>query len=160
MAESNTQVGAVVREVESGPTFEVWSGHASTGKPGAMRLDWTRAGAVRIVIVGHGYAEYAPIIVKRWEHVLKFRGRMTVLFDYEKMETYDSRYRTDTQGWGSAHLKDLDAIYILTRSKLVQMGASVANLVLGGMVKVETSRPGFDAQAQQLGLPLNPKIPA
>jgi hypothetical protein len=45
---------------------------------------------------------------------------------------------------------------MLTRSQLVSMGATVANLALGGLIKIHTLRTSYDLAVQKLGGPPRP----
>jgi hypothetical protein len=141
-----------VREVEQGPYFEVFRGS------GAMRIDWTRKGALRVIMAGHGDAGYSPLAVRRWDTQLK-AGRFVLLADFWDMQTYDSQVRVGWTGWCTKHRADLDGLHILLRSKLVAMGVTVANLALGGLITVHTERTKFDALAKTFGFPLNPQLP-
>lgn len=144
-----------VRLVDSGPSFEVWK-----GPTGAMRLDWNKKGAVRIIVDGHGYGGYASPTVRRYDEVLRTSPskKVLVFFDFWDMPAYDSPLRVETQGWGTKHRNDMEVVYLLTRSKLVSMGASVANLALGGMMKVYTKKEEFDRECQKNLLPVNPSM--
>jgi hypothetical protein len=144
-----------VRIVSSGPSFEIWKGPA-----GAMRLDWTKKGVVRIIVEGHGYAGYAPAMIRRWNDALRVAPKIGVVVHFWDMPTYDSPFRTETQAWGAKHRDALDIVYLLTRSKLVSMGASVLNLALGGIAKVFTKKEEFDIACQKLGLQVNPPMVA
>lgn len=141
--------------VDSGPNHEIWKGPA-----GSMRLDWNKRGAIRIIVKGHGYAGYALPTVRKYDEAL--RGSMTKkvipIFDFWDMEAYDSALRVETQGWGSKHRAEMESVYLLTRSKLVSMGASVANLAIGGLMKIFTRKEEFDREVQKLGLPINPSM--
>jgi hypothetical protein len=137
-----------VREIEKGPTFEVWQGS------GTMRLDCTRQGVVRIIVSGHGHAEFVPAVLRRWDGAIRAAGSMTLLVDFWDMPAYDSGLRVPLQGWGVSHRSQVEAIHFLSRSKLVAMGAAVSNLALGGMITMHNQQGSFDAVAKKLGLPV------
>lgn len=143
-----------VRMVSSGPTFELW--HSAKG---AMRLDWTKRGAVRIIVEGHGVGDYGPLAVRRFDDAYRAVKRVNIFFDFWDMPSYDPELRTATQGWGVKHLKDMEAVYLTTQSKLVAMGATVGNLALGGIVKV-LKRIEFDKECAKQGIPVNPNMRA
>jgi hypothetical protein len=135
--------------------YEIWQGP----KGGAIRYDWTKAGAIRWIVRGHGYAGYAAATVKNFDAVLRMTGRITVFFDCWDMTGYDSEFRLKTSAWGAEHKSDVDAGYMVTRSKLVAMGATVANLVTGGKIKGYSERSEFDSEAKRCGFILNPPMP-
>ncbi len=143
-----------VTQVDSGPTFELWKGPA-----GSMRLDWTRKGAIRILVSGHGYGGYGIQTVRKFDDALRSSPakKAILFFDFWDMPAYDSPLRVETQGWGAKHRAEME-VYLCTRSKLVSMGASVGNLALGGIIKVFTRKEEFDRECQRHGLPLNPAM--
>jgi hypothetical protein len=155
MTESDAASGSnLVREVEKGVAFEVWQ-----GPTGAMRMDWTRQGVHRMILAGHGYVEYAAPLLRRWDAVLRFTGRATLLVDLWDTPAYDSALRVAMTGWGVKHRTDMDALHVLTSSKIVGMGVSVANLAMGGIVTAYTQRATFAPLAKKFGLPINPVMP-
>lgn len=153
----NTSLGSSpsLREVDKGPTFEAWR----TGQS-AMRLDWTRQGVMRQIVVGHGQAEFGPVVLKRWDAVLQHGGKIVMLLDYWDMATYDSDLRVAQTGWARRNLEKVESLHMLSRSRLVAMGISVVNLALGGIVTSHTARGTFDAEVKKHGMPLSPVIPA
>lgn len=71
-------------------------------------------GAVRIIVVGHGYDAYAARVVLRLEETLRNVARVQMFFDFWAMQTYDSGLRTETQAWGVENLGRLAGVYVLT----------------------------------------------
>jgi hypothetical protein len=141
-----------VREVDRGLTFETWQGS------GAMRLDWSRQGHVRVIVHGHGHVDYADAVVARWESVRRVNGRVTLHIDFWEMPTYDSGLRVGMTGWATKNRDSVDGVHVVTRSKLVSMGVSVANLAMGGIFTTHVQRAEFDLLMTKLGLPLNPSM--
>lgn len=123
-----------------------------------MRLDWSRQGHVRVIVLGHGNADYADAVVARWESVRRINGRVTLYIDFWEMQTYDSGLRVGMTGWATKHRDCVDGVHVVTRSKLVSMGVSVANLAMGGIFTTHVQRAEFDALMMKLGLPLNPPM--
>lgn len=142
------------REIEKGPSFEVWQGPS-----GAMRNDWVRGGIMRGILRGHGHAEFAAPLVRRWDALLKSDGKVTIFGDFWEMTTYDSGFRVETSGWLVKHRNDLAAVHVVTQSKLVSMGIAVVNLALGGIYTVHTSYADFERAARRYGLPGTPSMP-
>lgn len=148
VSEADVSQAEAARLVDSGPLFEVWQGRDR----GTTRIDWTRRGAVRITVVGHGCADYSPPCMRRWDAALKQADQAAVLIDFWDMPTYDSGMRVQMTDWGKKHRSDTK-YYVCTKSKLVLMGLSVANLALGGILNVHEKRPEFDAECLKHGLP-------
>ena len=139
-----------VKLISSGPTFEIWR-----GAKGVMRLDWNNKGAVRMMVDGHGYAEFAAPEIRRWGEAHRQAPRAALLIDFFKMHSYDSQLRVDMQSWAAERKSSVD-VFVLSTSKLVTMGVSVANLAVGGIIKAWSTRPEFDRECQRRGLPVNP----
>jgi hypothetical protein len=138
-----------VRLIESGSTFEVWKGSG-----GGMRLDWTRQGAVRVAVTGHGHHQpYTKATFARWDAADRVSGRPVILVDFWDMPTYDSGMRIDWTAWALKHRASSDW-HVCQRSRLVHMGLSVANIALGGLLKIYDKRPDFDAVVKKLGIPI------
>src|SRR4051812_41753883 len=110
-----------VREIDRGPSFELWKGPA-----GGMRLDWTRQGAVRIIVVGHGHGEYSDPAIRRWDIARRTCAKAVMAIDFWEMPTYDSAMRVKMTAWTMQHRSDAEP-HVLQRSKIVFMGLTVAN---------------------------------
>ncbi len=145
--------GTDVKLVQSGPSFELWK-----GPKGVMRLDWTRKGAVRCIIDGHGHAEFAAPTVRRYEEMVRAGVKVTAVANFWDMTSYDSPFRQALQEWGSKHRKDMEALVVASTSKLVSMGVSVANLAMGVPMRAHTRRADIDSDCLKLGLPINPPM--
>ncbi len=140
-----------LQRVESSSSFEVWQCRSST-----LRLDWRRAGIVESIVAGHGQREFAQPCIRRWDEALRKNDRVTLLADFWAMPSYDSALRLALTEWSAEHRDRLEPIQMLTRSQLVSMGATVANLALGGLIKIHTLRTSYDLAVQKLGGPPRP----
>lgn len=144
---------ADVRLIDSGPAFEIWK-----GPKGGMRLDWTKRGAVRFAVQQYAYTGYAAPILKRWTGAIPMaeHGKVLFLLDFWDMDGYDSQFRIETQTWGRVHQVNLGKVALLTRSKLVSMGAAAANLAIGGMLKTFTQKAEFERECTRAGFTNTP----
>lgn len=138
-----------VQIVKSAPFFETWKGPV-----GSMRLEWTTKGAVLLMVREHGHAGYVPAILKRWNDALSMAPKIVVLIDFWDMTNYDASFFGQTQAWGARRRSQLEKVYLLTRSKLVGIGASAANVALGGMIDLPKSKEEFDRSAALHGFPV------
>lgn len=143
-----------LRKVESAPTFEVWSLKSST-----MRLDWSRAGIVVFTVVGYGHAEFGPPCIRRWSDALRTSERLTSVTDFWDVSGYDSRLRIELTEWLLERRSRLEPLHLLARSPIVRMGAAVANLALGGLIKTYALRANYDAAVNQLSATSKPSRP-
>jgi hypothetical protein len=152
---ADTPDAGLVTQVELGATFEVWAGPA-----GVMRLDWNRAGATRQLVVGHGCGGFGAVAVKRWETTRRITGKIILLLDYWEMTGYDSPFRVDQTGWGISQRTNFQEFEIITRSKMVAMGVTVARMAMGGIGNLHADRGSFNVLARKQGFPLSPPMPA
>lgn len=64
--------------------------------------------------------------------------------DWLEMTSYESRCRVELTRWVMSH-REQSRLSIAVRSKLVAMGVSVANLVLGNLIKIHESAEALEA---------------
>ena len=142
-----------LRRIETRTSFELY--HAMQGETpvGSLRLDWTRNGAVLETVDGPGYGVYMDPIVKRFDTVLAYTGRIDPFGDFWDMPSYETRFRTDHGSWFVKNRAVINAIIVCTQSKLVLMGSAVVNIGAGGLVKAFSKRDEFDTAVSKHGLP-------
>jgi hypothetical protein len=97
------------------------------------------------IIEGNGSLEVVKRVVQELEELAPKEGDFVVFNDTDRMPSYDPGFRNVLTDWSGSKGERLKAIHILTRSKVVAMGAAVANLMLGGNVKMYADRGGFEA---------------
>lgn len=72
-------------------------------------------------------------------------GPLVMFFDWEGMTGYDVDCRREMTKWTMDRKAQIGKVHILVKSKLVAMGVSVANLLLGGdTICSYTDRPKFE----------------
>jgi hypothetical protein len=146
MSERKMSDSESLTTIESGPTHEVWR-----FKDATARLDWPRPNMIALTIVGHGHGEFAAPSLRRWDDRLRGSERFTVFNDFWDMPGYDSEIRLAFTRWAQQHRGRLEPIHLLTRSSLVTMGATVANIPLGGLLRIHTLRGTYDLEFQKHG---------
>jgi hypothetical protein len=123
--------------------------------PSAGRLFEDDAGRARVwlekptvlawVIDGRGTVDIARKVVAELDRLAPTKGEFLVFNDTERMATYDPGFRNVLTEWSDSKRGRLLTIHILTGSKFVAMGAAVANMMLGGNIKMYASRAAFEA---------------
>jgi hypothetical protein len=98
-----------------------------------------------VALRGHGEAAFAAPIVDAYEQLAK-GGPVHLFFDAEDLTNYDSPLRTELTARFFPDRARLASFEVLVRSRLVAMGVSVANLALGGVVKMSADRAHFKAR--------------
>jgi hypothetical protein len=134
-----------VKLVELSTTHELWRGQ------GTLRLTWSRR-AVLCQVTGQGHGEYASPITTRWASTLKTYGRVVLLLDFWEMPTYDSKLRIDLTGWAADNRANVEQVHLAAKSKVVQMGAAIANIALSGLITIYSDRGSFESALPKFGL--------
>jgi hypothetical protein len=105
------------------------------------------------VASGHGDAPLGEAFLKEQAALLAGRTGVTVFFDGLAFTGYDSGFRTPLSASARTHVDSgqLKGILLLTRSKLVAMGAAVVNLALGSKIEVFGDVKVFDRRLVDFG---------
>lgn len=97
---------------------------------------------------GYAQAVHVDLILEKRDQILAECGRIAIFDDLETLDGYDSGVRVRLTAWSNEHRSKIVAFHILTRSRLVAMGVTVANLALGGHIQAHTRRAAFEAALQ------------
>ena len=95
---------------------------------------------------GYAQASHVDFVLSNRERILSRCGRIAIFDDLEKLQGYDSDVRIRLSKWAREHRSQIVTFHILTRSKVVAMGVTVANLALGGRICAHAIRSAFDAE--------------
>jgi hypothetical protein len=100
------------------------------------------------IFVGRIEGRYTVDMVGPYiEHMATVLGGGDAVYfhDWEKMDGYDSKCRKDMTDWVMKHQEAITHNHVMVRSKLVAMGVSTANLLLGGSrITSHTARSSFE----------------
>lgn len=99
---------------------------------GKMTYEFPAPGIVLNVMTGHFATDLADFCIAGWTEGLKQHPPLIMFCNWEAMTGYDPDCRRRLTDWHKQHAKDIEKGHILLKSKLVAMGVSVANMVLGG----------------------------
>ena len=123
--------------------------HAWTTSRGEMRV-WSPAqGLVVMRFTGHLEKDLVPRFVPEYARLWP-AGVRGVFADLDDMIGYDSGFRVGMTEWAKGVLNGGAVLHVSVRSKIVQMGVAVANLALGGRVRVHANRAALEKSAQTL----------
>jgi len=86
----------------------------------------------------------AELIIAVGEREYRGGGVVHGFHEWLEMTSYDSPCRPELTRWVMSH-REQSRLSIALRSKLVAMGVSVANLVLGNLIKVHDSAEALEA---------------
>jgi hypothetical protein len=94
-------------------------------------------------VAGRFILPMAELIIEVGER--QYTGGMVYGFhDWLEMASYESKCRVELTNWVMRHRAE-SRLSIAVRSKLVAMGVSVANLVLGNLIKIRESTAELEA---------------
>jgi len=97
------------------------------------------------IISGHGTMDVVKQVVVELEELAPKQGSFLVFNDTERMPGYDPGFRNILTEWSKSKAERLTTIHILTASRVVAMGAAVANMLLGGNIKMYSERSAFES---------------
>lgn len=105
-----------------------------------------------LIASGYARAEAANHIIAQRKRILEECGKIALFDDLENLEGYDSTVRLKLTTWSRENRSKIVAFHILTRSRIVAMGVTVANLALGGSIRPHLDRRSFEeALEEQIG---------
>ncbi len=111
---------------------------------GALEI-WRRSKSVVVqTLEGHGEACFLDPMIERLDAIVAEGVHPRVFDDWERATRYDPETRSRLTAWTKANRGAIEETVILVRSKLFAMGVNVANLAVGGRLKVLTSRSEFE----------------
>lgn len=121
-------MSAASRKIE---TIDTPDGVLVAGAIGRARVAQLSATVVRIDIEGHAYTEFATLLQRPLDALLRARRRLFVGVDAEGMHSYESRFRYLWTEWLKANGDTLDDMLVLFRSRIIESAVVVINAVMG-----------------------------
>jgi hypothetical protein len=115
---------------------------------------WAPTPTVCIQIVsGYGDAKLAEQLVKEQDRILSGRRDVVSFIDALALAGYESSFRTPLAAQARRQIESgqLKLVNMLTRSKLVAMGAAVVNLAVGSKIEVFSDTKAFDERVVAAG---------
>jgi len=114
-----------------------------------LRIEWTAGGQVLVTCEGHGDALYAKRITERLQSM---GGNLVIFFDGWLLVDYDSDLRIELTNWLIKNRDRLAELHAVYQSRLVAVAIEVANVALGGLIKIHPSRSTFDQEVAAANL--------
>lgn len=121
---------------------------SSVGKKGGrltLHIDGKR---LANSVEGHFDLGLAEQIMRRGDALVAAHGRIIVFSDWRGMTAYDSDCRRQMTAWGAGLGAGLEAFHVMATSGLVQMGLSVAAILVPALHvhdRVEKFLAAYDA---------------
>lgn len=97
--------------------------------------------------------EVAEAMTKRVSAMNRFKlGGLTAFHDWSAVTSYDTSARIHLTTWLLANRKHFTAVHVLSDDRMVAMGVTVANGLLGGFITAHASRASYEeARAAAIG---------
>jgi hypothetical protein len=110
--------------------------NTSTGK---IRV-WTLAKNLYVTQgEGHMQDEHAAFLEGYGaDRLQRAGGKVYIFHDWMELTGYDSKTRYRLTTWSAEHRATFEEVHLAVRSPLVAMGVQVANIALGGFMRVHT----------------------
>ncbi|MEW5853457.1 MAG: hypothetical protein AB2A00_32070 [Myxococcota bacterium] len=107
---------------------------------------WSPARGIYCTAVsGHVDMECVQLLERGWMQTFERSGSSVVTFhDWSGVTGYETDARVQYTKWSEPIMKDVAMVHILLQSRIVAMGVSVANIVLGGKLKATSDRAAFE----------------
>ena len=102
-----------------------------------MRLWRPRNHVIVMQASGYLHHEFARQIIRALNGT---QGTICQFHDWSEMVGFDTRCQRDLTAWHVRHRDRLACLHILTKSAIVRMGVSVANVPLRGFIHLCESR--------------------
>jgi hypothetical protein len=116
---------------------------------GELRLSLLSPAVVMIRHVGYLDATVLPPFRNAIDPIVQGGDIRYVFHDAWEFERYDTAYRVGMTEWARDARPYIVMMRAVIRSKVVAMGAAVANLALGGWLAIDSDRSVFDAAVDQ-----------
>jgi len=108
------------------------------------RLDLFSSGPLLVLrFSDHGEGDFAPPIMAAFDAITDRGEKPEMFFDMGRMVNYDSALRTELTTHFARHRPQIASLHVFTRSRIVAMGVSVANLALGRLITVHPDISAF-----------------
>ena len=125
------------------PTLEI------AAEDGFATVTVTAPGIVFLQLSGRLEEGVGRKVAQALQSLTAGKGEFDSFWDLGSLDAYHSEVRQEITQYLLHHRNEIISIQAYVRSRIVQMGVSVANMALGGLVRAHSSREAFDAAYQQ-----------
>lgn len=124
--------------------MEVW-----TTERGEVRAAVRAPGVVVLEVIGHSDHRTYPLMIAKVEEEIAAGREVSWFGDYERMTSFDPDVRAELAKFTKTHRKHFTVVGILLRSRLVALGVAVANVMVGGFIRVFTTRSAYERALEE-----------
>jgi hypothetical protein len=90
-----------------------------------------------------GEGDFAGPVLAAFDEIVAAKHKAELFYEMGRMNNYDSALRTRMTSHFAEHRPQIASLHVFTRSRIVAMGVSVANLALGQLITVHTDSSRF-----------------
>ncbi len=101
-------------------------------------------GLAEIRYAGLATADFPREIQARLDPWVAAGTRITLFIDAAELKSYETEFRSLWADWMRSNGAQIDAVHILFKSKLVEMGISIVNPFVGGFIVPWSDVDGFE----------------
>lgn len=101
-------------------------------------------GVVLATYEGVAAEAFVPKITATLDQWIADGRRVTIGVDTLELSSYETGYRKGWTQWMGDNRPHIQGVHILFRSRLVQMGITIVNSLIGGVITAYTDRAKFD----------------
>lgn len=91
-----------------------------------------------------------PVLSKLTRLALSSSGGLCVMNDAEALTDYESGFRQQWTEWLRFNRQHIKAFHLLHSSSVIRVGANLANVIVGDLIKSYPDRRSFDAAIDEL----------
>jgi hypothetical protein len=116
---------------------------------GRAEIDLRLPGLAEIRYAGLATADFPREIQPRLDRWFAAGKRISLFIDAAELKSYDTEFRALWADWMRANKERIDAVHILFKSKLVEMGIAIVNPLVGGFIVPWSDSAGFETAVRQ-----------
>ena len=129
------------RDVEQGIELVDRHGRAVTHRRGP--------GVALVVFSGVAGAEFAPLLTHWLDTEIAAHGSLAFFADAEDLSSYHTGFRKHFTDWLQTNRPALGTVHALVASRVVQMGITLVNPLVGNFIKAYSSRSSFEQELEE-----------
>jgi hypothetical protein len=111
---------------------------------GRAEVDLRLPGLAEIRYIGLGTGDFPREIQPHLDRWVAAGKRISLFIDAAELISYETQFRSLWATWMRANRAQIDAVHILFKSKLVEMGISLVNPFVGGFIVPWSDRAGYE----------------
>ena len=138
------KVKARLRHDDGVERYEIEDGFGLRLRYGSAEVRRETHGVVRVRYDGGITSEVCDAVAAFVDAEIARAGKLAFFIDAEQMKSYDSGFRKRWTQWLSERRSSLTCVRLLVTSRVVQMGITIVNPLVGNNLEAHTDRQSFE----------------